>query len=100
MLEFNCACAYYDTAERNLPLIVLLLLRTALARYSLSPVHLNCAYVYYNTILLLLHKIEKIKMTGSIREMSSQMGDNHGNFDLFRLDSSVRIKTRKFAEVT
>ena len=33
-------------------------------------------------------------MAGSIREMSSEMGDNHGNFDLFRLDSSVRIKTR------
>ena len=32
--------------------------------------------------------------------MSSEMGDNHGNFDLFRLDSSVRIKTRIYAEVT
>ena len=33
-----------------------------------------------------LHKIEKIKMAKSIREMSSEMGDNHhnhGNFDLF-----------------
>ena len=30
-----------------------------------------------------LHKIEKIKMAESIREMSSEMGDNHGNFDLF-----------------
>ena len=47
-----------------------------------------------------LHKIEKIKMAGSIREMSSEMGDNHGNFDLFRLDSRVRIKTRIYAEVT
>ena len=37
---------------------------------------------------------------GSIRETSSEMGDNHGNFDLFRLDSSVRRKTRKCAEVT
>ena len=26
-------------------------------------------------------------MAGSIREMSSEMGDNHGNFDLFRLDT-------------
>ena len=50
--------------------------------------------------LLLLHKIEKIKMAGSIREMSSEMGDNHGNFDLFRLNSSVCIKTRICAEVT
>ena len=39
-------------------------------------------------------------MAGSIREMSSEMGDNHGNFDLFRLNSSVRIKTRMCAEVT
>ena len=30
-----------------------------------------------------LHKIEKIKMAESIREMSSGMGDNYGNFDLF-----------------
>ena len=34
------------------------------------------------------------------REMSSEMGDNHGNFDIFRLDSSVRIKTRIRTEVT
>ena len=33
-------------------------------------------------------------MAGSIREMSSEMGDNHGNFDLFELDSSIRINTR------
>ena len=39
-------------------------------------------------------------MAESIREMSSEMGDNHGNFDVFRLDSSVRIKTRICAEVT
>ena len=39
-------------------------------------------------------------MAGSIRKMSSEMGDNHGNFELFRLVSSVRRKTRKCAEVT
>ena len=39
-------------------------------------------------------------MVGSIHEMSSEMGDNHGNFDLSTLDSSVRIKTRKCAEIT
>ena len=39
-------------------------------------------------------------MAGSIREMSREMGDNHGYFNLFRLDLSVRIKTRKCAEVT
>ena len=32
-------------------------------------------------------------MAGSIREISSEMGDNHGNFDLFRLDSSVPMHT-------
>ena len=93
----NCACAYNHTAEVNL-LILLLLLRTALAPYWQSLVHLNCACVYYNT--LLLHMIEKIKMAGSIREMSSEMIDNHGNIDLFRLDSRVRRKTRICAEVT
>ena len=97
MYKLNCACAYYDTAEPDL-LLILLLLRTALAPYGQSLVHLNCACVYYNT--LVLHKIEKIKMAGSIREMSNEMGDNHGNFDLFRLDSGVRRKTRKCAEVT
>ena len=54
--------------------------------------NLNCACAYYDTAYyntLLLNKIEKIKMAGSIHEMSSEMGDNHGNFDLFRLDSSV-----------
>ena len=93
MKKLNCACIYYDTAERNL-----LLLRTALAPYRQSLVRLNCACVYYNT--LLLHKIEKIKIAESIREISSEMGDNHGYFDLFRLDSSVRIKTRICAKVT
>ena len=39
-------------------------------------------------------------MAGRIREMLSEMGDNHGNFDLFRLDTSVRIKTGISAEVT
>ena len=31
-------------------------------------------------------------MAETIREMSSEVDDNHGNFDLFRLDSSVRRK--------
>ena len=39
-------------------------------------------------------------MAGSDRGMSSEMGDNHGNFDIFRSDSSLRIKTRICAEVT
>ena len=38
-------------------------------------------------------------MARSIREMLSEMGDNHGNFELFRLDSSVRRKTRICAEI-
>ena len=63
-----------------------------------KPYTFELRMLYYNT--LLLHKIEKIKMAGSIREMSSEMGDNHGKVDLFRLDSSVRIKTRICAEVT
>ena len=39
-------------------------------------------------------------MAGSIREISCEMDENHGNFDLIKLDSSVRINTRKCAEVT
>ena len=31
----------------------------------------------------LLHKIEKFKMAESISEVSSEMGENHNNFDLF-----------------
>ena len=63
-----------------------------------KPCTFELRMLYYNT--LLLHKAEKIKMSGTSREMSSEMGDNHGNFDLFRLDSSVRIKTLICAEVT
>ena len=37
-------------------------------------------------------------MAGSIREMSSEIGDNDGNFDHFRLDSSERVKTCICAE--
>ena len=39
-------------------------------------------------------------MARSIREMSGEMDDNYGDFNLFRLDSSVRIKTRIRTEVT
>ena len=49
--------------------------------------------LYYNT--LLLHKIDKIKMAGTSRELSSVMEENDN-----RLDSSVRIKTRIRTEVT
>ena len=49
-------------------LLILLLLRTALASYWQSLVHLNCACVYYNP--LLLHKINKIKMAGTTRGVS------------------------------
>ena len=49
--------------------------------------------LYYNT--LLLHKIDKIKMAGTSRELSSVMEENDN-----RLDPSVRIKTRIRTEVT
>ena len=55
----NCACAYSHAAEHNL-LLIFFLLRTALTPYWQSLVHLNCACVYWNP--LLLHKINKIKM--------------------------------------
>ena len=49
--------------------------------------------LYYNT--LPLHKINKIKIAGSSRELSSVMEENH-----YRLDSSVRIKTRIRTKIT
>ena len=39
-------------------------------------------------------------MAGRSHEMSREIGDNRGNFDLFRLDWTVRIKTRIRTEVT
>ena len=42
----------------------------------------------------LLHKIDKIKMAGTSREISSVITSAANNYNT-RLDSSVRIKTRK-----
>ena len=53
--------------------------------------------LYYNT--LLLHKIEKIKMAGTSREISSVMTSAANNYNT-RLDSSVRIQTPFRTEVT
>ena len=53
--------------------------------------------LYYNK--LLLHKIDKIKMAGTSREISSVMTSAANNYNT-RLDSSVRIKTRIRTEVT
>ena len=74
-----------------------LLLRTALAPHWQSLVHLNCACVYWNP--LLLHKIDKIKMAGTSRNISSLMTSAANNYNT-RLDSSVRIKTRIRTKVT
>ena len=78
-------------------LLILLLLRTALASYWQSLVHLNCACVYSNP--LLLHKIDKIKMAGTGRDISSVMSSAANNYNT-RLDSSVRIKSRIRTKVT
>ena len=66
--------------------------------YSVStvltkPCTFELRMLYYNK--LLLHKIDKIKMAGTSRELSSVMKEN-GN----RLDSSVRIQTRIRTKVT
>ena len=53
--------------------------------------------IYYNK--LLLHKIDKIKMAGTSREISSVMISAENNYNT-RLDSSIRIKTRIRNEVT
>ena len=49
--------------------------------------------LYYNT--LILHKIDKVIMAGTSRELSTVREEND-----YRLDSSVRIKTRIRTEVT
>ena len=53
--------------------------------------------LYYNK--LLLHKIDKIKMAGTSREISSVMTTAANNYNT-RLDSSIRIKPRIRTEVT
>ena len=56
-------------------------------------VKIELLMLYYNT--LLLHKIDKIKMAATSRELWSVMEENDN-----RLNSSVRIKTRIRTEVT
>ena len=92
MWKLNCACVYSLTAEQNL-LLTLLLLRSVLAPYCTF----ELCMLYYNK--LLLHKIDKIKMAGTSREISSVMTSAANNYKT-RLDSSVRIKTRIRTEVT
>ena len=43
-----------------------------------KPCTLELRMLYYNT--LLLHKIEKIKMAETSREISSAMGENHDEY--------------------
>ena len=70
--------------------------------YSVStlltkPCTFELRMLYYNT--LLLHKIDKIKMAGTSREISSVMTSAANNYST-KFDSSVRIKTRIRTEVT
>ena len=70
--------------------------------YSVStvlrkPCTFELRMLYYNT--LLLHKIDKIKMAGTGREISSVITSAANNCNT-RLDSSVRIKTRIRTKVT
>ena len=53
--------------------------------------------LYYNK--LLLHKIDKIKMAGTSRDISSAMTSAENNYNT-SLDWSVRIKTRIRTEIT
>ena len=69
--------------------------------YSVStlltkPCTFELRMLYYNK--LLLHKIDKIKMAGTSREISSVMTGAANNYNT-RLDLSVRIKTRIRTEV-
>ena len=70
--------------------------------YSLStvltkPCTLELRILYYKT--LLIHKIDKVKMAGTSREISSVMTSAANNYN-YRLYSSVGIKTNIRTEVT
>ena len=70
--------------------------------YSVStlltkPCTFELRMLYYNK--LPLHKIDKIEMAGTSREISSVMTSAANNYNT-RLDSNVRIKTRIRTEVT
>ena len=90
----NCACAYNDTAERDL-LLLILLLRTALAPYWQSLVYLNCACSI--TIRYYYTRSRKSKWPDLVAKYQVQWTRIMMNT---RLDSSVRIKTRIRTEVT
>ena len=62
-----------------------------------KPCTFELSMLYYNK--LLLHKIDKIKMAGTSREISSVMTSAANNYNT-SLDSSVRITTRIRTEVT
>ena len=75
---------------------------SSFSSYSVStlltkPCTFELCMLYYNT--LLLHKIDKIKMAGTSRKISSVM-TSAANIYNTRLDSSVRIKTRIRTEIT
>ena len=91
--RYYCACAYNNTAERNL--LILLLLRTALAAYWQSLVHLNCACSI--TIRYYYTWSRKSKWPELVAKYQVQWTRIMKNT---RLDSSVRIKTRIRCEVT
>ena len=95
MKILNCACAYNHTAERNLLLIILLLLRTALALYWQSFVHFNCACSI--TIRYYYTRSRKSKWLELVAKYQVQWTRIMMNT---RLVSSVRIKTRMRTQVT
>ena len=91
--KLNCACAYNHKAERNL--LILLLLRTTLAPYWQSLVHLNCAC--FITIRYYYTRSRKSKWPELVAKYQVQWTRIMMNT---RLDSSVRIKARIRTEVT
>ena len=81
----NCACAYSLTAEQNL--LFLFSLSFYSSSYSIGtlltkPCTFELRMLYYNK--LLLHKIDKIKMTGTSRDISSVMTSAANNYDTLK----------------
>ena len=97
---------YYDTEEHN----VKIELRMRLLRYSATAIR-YCLEMRMRSRLLhsvrytmhthdtRVHKIEEIKMAESICEMSSEMGDNHGNVNLFNGQHVFEVTPTDVAEL-
>ena len=96
LVHLNCACAHSHETKLNPSSY------SSSSSYSVSILlQKPCTFELRMRLLksLLLHKIDKIKMAGTSRDISSVMTGAANNYNT-RLDSSVRIKTRIRTGVT